>query len=349
MNELKLVPQTQQIIPVSQEEFTEYVDITEEIPFWTYTPLISKTRGQHFIKANTTQVNIHHLRHECIVPVFTKDNELTLSHPEFIETAYEAARKFFPNEQLDAPEIMVSHIVKGRAPGAITKPKQDLLQEDITIYYERMAFSFEIPTISTTIAGNRVNLCFTGVRAYNRENLFNNKSPQRFSVAIGFQNTVCCNLCTFTDGYKSDLRVMNGRDLFIGIIDLLTNYDANKHLRFMNEFQRYSLTEHQFAQFLGKSRLYQYLPAKEKKILPLLDITDTQINAIAKNYYTDKNFACDRNESRISMWNVYNLFTEANKSSYIDNFLDRSMNATELAGGLTKAIRGDKDYEWFIS
>ena len=48
------------------------------------------------------------------------------------------------------------------------------------------------------------------------------------------------------------------------------------------------------------------------------------------------------------MWKVYNLLTGANKSSYIDNFLDRALNASQLAEGINKALYGDKEYSWFV-
>ena len=114
------------------------------------------------------------------MPVFSKDNELTVSHPVFIETVYKAAQEFFRNEQIDTPEIIVSHIIKGRIPEAIHKPVNQLLETDKTIYYERMAFAFEIPTIYSDIAGNRLNLCITGVRAYNHENLMSKKGYRTF-------------------------------------------------------------------------------------------------------------------------------------------------------------------------
>ena len=44
----------------------------------------------------------------------------------------------------------------------------------------------------------------------------------------------------------------------------------------------------------------------------------------------------------------YNLLTGANKSSYIDSFLDRSLNATEMALGINSALHGDEKYKWFI-
>lgn len=69
---------------------------------------------------------------------------------------------------------------------------------------------------------------------------------------------------------------------------------------------------------------------------------------MAKAYYQDKNFT-PKDSKEISMWNVYNLLTGANKSSYIDNFMDRSLNATQLTEGLNKALYGESEYSWFIN
>lgn len=112
-------------------------------------------------------MTIEHLKDDCIVPVFSKDNEITISHPNFIESVWEAANRVFPSESIELPEIRVSHIIKGRTPEAIHKPVKELLEEDKTIYYERMMFCFEIPTIYEDIAGNRLNLTIGGVRSYN--------------------------------------------------------------------------------------------------------------------------------------------------------------------------------------
>ena len=43
-----------------------------------------------------------------------------------------------------------------------------------------------------------------------------------------------------------------------------------------------------------------------------------------------------------------NLLTGANKSSYIDSFLDRAVNATERATGINAALHGDTKDKWFI-
>ena len=301
-----------------------------------------------FIEANTKEVTIEHLRNECVVPVFSKDNEITISHPAFIETVWEAANKVFPNETVEYPAIRVSHVIKGRIPEAIHKPVKDLLESDKTIYYERMMFCFEVPTIHEDIMGNRLNLTIGGVRAYNHENLYSKKGMEKFKVFIGFKNMVCCNMCVSTDGYKSELKVMSINDLFISAMQLFQEYNISKHLYYMGAFKDSYMTEQQFAQFLGKSRLYQYLPNERKKRLPQMLMTDTQIGLVAKAYYNDDNFALPDNSREISMWNVYNLLTGANKSSYIDNFLDRSLNATQLADGLNKALYGENEYSWFI-
>ena len=68
----------------------EAVLITEEQP---EQPV--KQKRPLFIEANTVDVTIEHLKNDCIIPVFAKDNEATLSHPAFIETVQDAASTFF--------------------------------------------------------------------------------------------------------------------------------------------------------------------------------------------------------------------------------------------------------------
>ena len=314
-------------------------------------PILSRREVKRlpFIEANTKEVTIEHLKDDCIVPVFSKDNEITISHPNFIESVWEAANRVFPSESIELPEIRVSHIIKGRTPEAIHKSVKDLLEEDKTIYYERMMFCFEIPSIHEDIAGNRLNLTIGGVRSYNHENLYSKKGMEKFKLFIGFKNLVCCNMCVSTDGFKSELKVMDVNGLLNTAMQLFQEYNAAKHLYYMGAFKDSFMTEHQFAQFLGRCRLYQFLPVDQKKKLPQMLMTDTQIGLVTKAYYNDDNFSTLLDSREISMWNVYNLLTGANKSSYIDNFLDRSLNATQLAEGLNKALYGENEYSWFIN
>lgn len=313
-------------------------------------PILSRREVKRlpFIEANTKEVTIEHLKDDCIVPVFSKDNEITISHPNFIESVWEAANRVFPSESIELPEIRVSHIIKGRTPEAIHKSVKDLLEEDKTIYYERMMFCFEIPSIHEDIAGNRLNLTIGGVMSYNHENLYSKKGMEKFKLFIGFKNLVCCNMCVSTDGFKSELKVMDVNGLLNAAMQLFQEYNAAKHLYYMGAFKDSFMTEHQFAQFLGKSRLYQYLPNEQRRLLPQMLMTDTQIGIVAKSFYHDDNFSLPDNQKEISMWNVYNLLTGANKSSYIDNFLDRAYNATQLADGLNRALYEDSEYNWFI-
>ena len=72
-----------------------------------------------FIVANTIEVPLHHLKQDCIIPVFSKDNEKTIAHQEFIESVLTAISKVFPHHSISTPEIRVSHQIKGRTPDAI--------------------------------------------------------------------------------------------------------------------------------------------------------------------------------------------------------------------------------------
>jgi len=50
-----------------------------------------------FMIANTTEIPLHHLKQDCIVPVFSKDNERTVAHQEFIDVVLGAVHKVFPH------------------------------------------------------------------------------------------------------------------------------------------------------------------------------------------------------------------------------------------------------------
>ena len=339
MRNLVIIPnEAQRRESLNMGEFAEEATIVEEAT--------APKKMNHFIEANTEEVTLEHLTNDCITPVFSKDNELTINHAAFIETIQDAASSFFNGEKVEQADIRCSHVVKGRIPEAVRKPANQLLESDKTIYYERAAFCIDIPTVYETVGGNKLNLSIVGVRAYNQMNLYSKKVPELVRLAIGFKNQVCCNMCIFTDGNRDDLRVSNTTGLYRAALELFNSYNPAKHLHLMQSLGDTSMSEHQFATLLGKMRLYQCLPTGYQKSLPRMLLTDTQINSVAKAYINDENFGSFGSE--LNMWYFYNLLTGANKSSYIDAFLDRSLNATEMAVGINSALHGDERYKWFI-
>lgn len=292
---------------------------------------------RNFIEANTTEVSLNHLKNECTIPVFAKDNECTISHYEFIESTKEVVEDILSNKGILKPDIRVSHVIKGRIPTAIGKPAKELLEDEKTIYYERLAFVIEIPEFSEFINGNKLNLTIGGVRSYNQENLFSKKSMERFKFFIGFQNSVCTNLCISTDGLKEDLRVSSILELKAKIYELINNYKKKEHLTNMERMFRYSLTEIQFAHLIGKMKLYPYLSKEEKQTLFPLAINDSQLNIVVRDYHTDAHFSKSV-DNTINFWKIYNLLTEANKSTYIDNSLERNVNSFEFINYLLNSM-----------
>ncbi|MFT4801903.1 MAG: hypothetical protein ACI93N_001678 [Flavobacteriaceae bacterium] len=309
--------------------------------------VIKERTSSPFIESNTIEVSLSHLERECTIPVFAKDNEVTISHNDFIKTMGRSVSKVFPNEQVSQPQIRVSHTIKGRIPEAIRKPANALLENEKTIYYERCAFIFNIDSLKHSIGVSSLSLTVGGVRSYNQENLYSKKTIEKFKVFIGFKNQVCTNLCVSTDGFIAELRVSSIEELQQKIIQLFTSYDAEKHLLQMKLLQEQYLTEKQFAQILGKARLYNYLPKDLKQQLPQFTFNDSQLNTVAKDYYEDKSF-CREDNGNISLWNVYNLFTGAVKSSYIDSYLERNVNAHTFTNSVSEALKGNRGYHWFF-
>lgn len=301
-----------------------------------------------FIQANTIEIGLEELSKHHIIPVFIKDNEPVISHPDFIRTTAEIVQKIYGNETILKPNIRLSHPVKGRVPEAKHKPANELLDHEKTLYYERMAFVIEIPSVYDEIAGNTLSLTVGGVKAYNLDNLYNKKgADEHFKVFIGFKNTICTNLCVWTDGYLSDLKVKSIGQLKACIHTLVENYNACYHLQQMDQLARYSLTEQQFATLVGKCRMYQHLPNSVKgQISPIL-FGDSQLSAVCRDFYRDNSF-CKEDDGSINLWRLYNLFTGANKSTYIDNFLDRSVNAYCFIEKIRWALEG-KENNWYLN
>lgn len=302
--------------------------------------------SDQFIHANTVTVMQNQLKTGCIIPVFSKDNESTISHTEFIETTYEVVSQFFSGEQLLNPAIRASHPIKGRIPEAMGKPAKELVEAEKTLYYERMAFVIELPNITETVSGNSLSLTIGGVRAYNHENLYNRKSEEKFKVFAGFKNRVCTNLCIFTDGAYQEIKARSTHELAIGIFKLLSEFEPDRQIRMLKSFGNYELPESHFAQLLGKARMYQHLPVKQKALLQPFPLSDTQVGMVAKEYYVDESFSRNTNGS-IDLWKLYNLFTGANKSSYIDTFLDRGAGCFSFTQFLAEQLEVGS-HSWYL-
>lgn len=300
-----------------------------------------------FIVANTQSISYEELRNKCIIPVFAKDNECTISHSDFIDIVGNACDKYFSSERIFKPSIRISHPIKGRIPEAMGKPVEQLQEHEKTIYYERMAFIYELPEITANVGSNKLSLSIGGVRAYNNDNLAGRKGEERFKVFIGFKNWVCTNLCISTDGYAGDIRVTSLAELFNRVFQLLMRYDVQRQIEQFLSLPEQILTEHQFALLVGRSRLYQYLPLLQKREIELMPLSDTQISSVARDYYQDKSF-CRSEDGQIDLWKIYNLFTSATKSSYIDTFLDRNAGSYTFIASLLKHLRGNEKF-WYLS
>ena len=128
---------------------------------------------------------------------------------------------------------------------------------------------------------------------------------------------------------------------------MLQDFNAVKLSEQFTDLNNYDLTEQQFAQLIGRCRMYKYLPENLQMDIPELMFGESQLNTICADYYRDKTF-CRNEDGNINLWKLYNLFTGANKSSYIDTFLDRSVNAFQLVNVLKDALN-HKESCWYLN
>ena len=295
-----------------------------------------------FIEGNSVPMPLQEMRSQHIIPVFTKDNEPTISHQDFIQILGETTEEVI-GLPLSPVDIRVSHPVKGRIPSARHKPAAALLPHEKTLYYERCAFLYRIPSVTREIDGHPIQLTVGGVKAYNLDNLNRTGgSPQVFKVFIGFQVKICSNLCVFTDGYKDQIKTGSIRKLSDQIAQLVHDFDEEAQYRELASLMDGGISPCEFTFLVGRCRIYQNLAYKAKKALPAMLLSDSQINHVVKMY------AGMGNESLslppLSHWDLYNLVSTAVKSTYIDAFLARNANSLDFVNHL----RGSRD-SWFLN
>jgi len=84
-------------------------------------------------------------------------------------------------------------------------------------------------------------------------------------------------------------------------------YNEDNHLEKMRSWVDYSLTEEQFAQLVGKCRMYQHLPSEMKRNITPMLFVDQQMGAVVRDFYKDESFCRERNGS-INFWRILQVW-----------------------------------------
>ncbi len=307
--------------------------------------------GEHpnFIEANSMGITIDALRTN-LVPTFA-DSSLTIAHQNAIASVYRAAESVFG--ELTVPEVRVSHAINGRIASALHKPAKDLLDEEKTIFYQRLAFVAHVKSLTRIVAGQKIELTIGMCRAYNEDKLYSRKSPEKFKIFVGWKVRVCSNLCLTCNGNSGTVECLTEADVYQKAYQLFRRFDPEKEdtLKLIENLNNTRISESLFCYIIGRLRLYQALPTEQQKNLPTIEIGDQAVNAAVRGFVSNPNFGLKAGESSISMFDMLQLFNHAIKqTSYIDRFVDRNQNCTDFALGIQKAIQGNdtEGYNWFL-
>jgi len=301
-----------------------------------------------FIEANTIQATLAEVQSEHCIPVYALDFEKLISIGEFIEATQTIIQEVYRGEQILQPNIRLSHPIRSRVPSALNKRTEDLEEWEKSLYYQRAAFIFEIPSVQANIDGNSLSLIVGGVKSYQLDRLQGRRgSDEHFSFFVGFKVHVCSNTSVWNDGYSKTVAVKSLGQLKALMRNLFDSYNSSHQLHHLRRLSELELTENQFCQMVGRCRVYQHLPSEMKGSINPLLFGDSQINSVVRDYYRDDSF-CRQDNGSINLWKLYNLFTSANKSSYVDSFLDRSVNAYNFVEGIRWELE-KPGHSWFLN
>ena len=313
----------------------------------------SEQEAEHpnFIESNTQGISYEDLTEKNVIPTYA-DGTLTLSHGSIINATMRAAQEVYG--ELEPVEIRVSHRIQGRTPEATNKPASELQDEDITTFYQRMAFICHIKNLTRSINGVEVHLCIGGTRSYSKDKLFGKPTPSKMRLFVGWFVRICSNGCLTCDGNSGTIECLTEADVYEKALALFDTFNPEKEntLELLKNLGNTKISEQEFCNIVGRLRLYQALPASEQNVLPKVILGDQAVNKIVQGYVSNPNFGTKLGEDTISLWQLLQLANEAVKQgAYIDNWLERNQNCTDLVLGIQRAILGtDEDgYDWFLN
>lgn len=308
-------------------------------------------RHPNFIEGPSNEISMEELTFKNIIPTFS-DNSLTISHQKFIETTRKAAEVIFGAGNVTTAETRCSHPIIGRIPSAQHKKASELLEEEKTIFYQRLAWIAQVCNFTSSISGQSVSLTIGGTRSYHEDKLYARQNPQHFRLFIGYRVRVCSNMMLTCDGISENLLCMTEADIFQNAFNLFQRFNEVKESTLYNleALNNVWLTQEQFCKIIGRLRLYQALPNTQQKQLPQILLGDSVVNAATKEYIKNPNFGMGTGDGSISCWQLMNLLNEAVKNSYSDLWIERNANCTTFATGIANALNGnDHSYSWFLN
>ena len=304
----------------------------------------------NFIESNTQGISFEELTEKNVIPTFA-DGTLTLSSGSIIKATMKAAEEVYG--ELTPVEIRVSHRIQGRPPEAMNKPASELHDEDITTFWQRMAFVCHVKTLTRSINGVDVNLVIGGTRSYSEDKLFGRPTPSKMKLFVGWMVKICSNGCLTCDGNSGTIECLTEADVYEKALALFHSFDPEKEntLELLRDLGATRISEQEFCNIIGRLRLYQALPAAEQNVLPKVILGDQAVNKVTQGYVSNPNFGLKEGADSISLWELLQLANEAVKQgAYIDNWLDRNQNCTDFVLGIQRAILGtdQEGYDWFL-
>jgi hypothetical protein len=304
----------------------------------------------NFIESNTQGITFEELTEKNVIPTFA-DGTLTLSSGSIIKATMKAAEEVYG--ELTPVEIRVSHRIQGRRKEAQNKPASELQDEDITTFWQRMAFICHVKTLVRTINGVEVHLCIGGTRSYSEDKLFGKPTPSKMKLFVGWFVKLCSNGCLTCDGNSGTIECLTEADVYEKALALFHGFNPEKEnaLAMLENLGTTYISEQEFCNIIGRLRLYQALPAAEQNVLPKVIFGDQAANKIVQSYVSNPNFGLKEGADSISLWQLLQLANEAVKQgAYINDWQIRNQNCTDFVLGIQKAILGEdqEGYDWFL-
>ncbi len=285
-------------------------------------------RPRTYFRSGTREVTPVELFENDLPSDPKKAERLGLSHGKIVDCVLQTAK-----EAYEDPDCRVKSI-RGRMYTEVPPDRPDSVRDS---YFDTIAFLIEIPSVIQQIGDHQVTLSLGGLRAYPglHQPLQFVRRDGLFQLLIGYNVYVCTNLCYHTEGVQLEVHANTEEELRMEVRKLIQSFNIQKPLAEYRNWQQSRLSSSGIDELFRNLRNRASQEPRKKKSTRgqdgvRIDALNARrlglpfdLNQVARARHglrKDPHFRRDTDGS-ITLWNLYNLFTESLKDAQPDRFL----------------------------
>lgn len=312
-----------------------------------------------FLRMGTYSLRPDHLAKHNLPRDPEEARAVGLSHIDILHTVLQTAKERFSDPEVSIVSLMASdrdgrefmdswdqwfeNIPIGVPDPESSEPVEPGPGPVDDSHYRRSGFVLEVPSVRYELGEQEVFLSIGALRKY--PEVGGSSGHGLLQLYVGFHVSVCTNLSATTDGVRLKVNARTTEELANGLNPLIDSFDPAKAVQEMKiltqrrmDFRRAMSLMPDVHRTLRRRSGLRVNEDGRLEVVPMsrraraaeeilmyskrLPFRRQQLIDISTRSMSDEHFGQDA-DGHISLWNLYNLFTEALKDAPFEKFLEQ--------------------------